>query len=100
MLKLENVSKRLGDFAINNINLQVDRGQYFVILGPSGTGKTVLLEIIAGFHRPDQGRVYLYDKDITRLPAEARKMGFVYQDYMLFPHMTVKDNILFGARIC
>jgi len=100
MLKLENVSKRLGDFAINNINLQVDRGQYFVILGPSGTGKTVLLEIIAGFHRPDQGRVYLYDKDITRLPAEARKMGFVYQDYMLFPHMTVKDNILFGARKC
>lgn len=100
MLKLENVSKRLGDFAINNINLQVDRGQYFVILGPSGTGKTVLLEIIAGFHRPDQGRVYLYDKEITRLPPEARKMGFVYQDYMLFPHMTVKDNILFGARKC
>lgn len=100
VLKVENVSKRLGDFAINNINLQVDRGQYFVILGPSGTGKTVLLEIIAGFHRPDHGRVYLYDKDITRLPAEARKMGFVYQDYMLFPHMTVKDNILFGARKC
>ena len=100
VLKLANVSKRLGEFAINNINLQVNQGQYFVILGPSGTGKTVLLEIIAGFHRPDQGRVCLYDKDITRLPPEARKMGFVYQDYMLFPHMTVKDNILFGAKKC
>jgi ABC-type Fe3+/spermidine/putrescine transport system ATPase subunit len=100
VLKVANVSKRLGDFTINSINLEVDRGQYFIILGPSGTGKTVLLEIIAGFHHPDKGRVYLYDKDITRLPAEARKMGFVYQDYMLFPHMTVKDNILFGAKKC
>lgn len=100
MLSIQNASKTLGQFSIRDINLEVQQGQYFVILGPSGTGKTVLLEIIAGFHTPDKGKVYLNGKDITRLSPEFRKMGFVYQDYMLFPHMNVKQNIFFGAKKC
>ncbi len=100
MLSIQNACKTLGQFSIRDINLEVSRGQYFVILGPSGTGKTVLLEIIAGFHIPDKGKVYLNGKDITRFSPEFRKMGFVYQDYMLFPHMNVKQNIYFGAKKC
>ncbi|MDD4754025.1 MAG: ATP-binding cassette domain-containing protein [Desulfitobacteriaceae bacterium] len=98
MLRIQNACKTLGQFSIRDINLEVDQGQYFVLLGPSGTGKTVLLEIIAGFHTPDKGKVFLNGKDITRLSPEFRKMGFVYQDYMLFPHMNVQQNIFFGAR--
>lgn len=99
MLEIKNIQLRLGRFALNNIDLKINLGEYFVILGPSGSGKTVLLETIAGLYRPDSGNILYNKNDITLLPPEKRDIGFVYQDYELFPHMTVEDNIIFGLKI-
>ncbi len=98
MLTIENIYKTLGNFQLKNINLEIKEGEYFVILGPSGTGKTVILEIIAGMHKPDKGSILYKDQNITHLYPEERKIGFVYQDYVLFPHLTVKENIIFGLK--
>ncbi|HHW43068.1 MAG TPA: ABC transporter ATP-binding protein [Desulfotomaculum sp.] len=98
MLKLVGVNKRLGEFHLRDIDLAVLPGEYFVILGPTGSGKTVLLETIAGMHPPDAGRIFFAGKEITRLPPEERRIGFVYQDYALFPHLDVRQNILFGLQ--
>ncbi len=98
MLRLQNLSKSLGDFNLKSIDLEVKEGEYFVILGPTGTGKTVILELIAGMYRPDSGEIYFRDRRISDLFPEQRDIGFVYQDYALFPHLTVKENILFGFR--
>jgi len=76
----------------------VDDGEYFMILGPTGAGKTILLETIAGIYPPDKGRVYLNNHDITGWPPRKRNIGMVYQDYMLFPHLTVAQNIKYGLR--
>lgn len=97
-LVLKNVSHKFGDFSLKNISFSVKRGEYFVILGPTGAGKTLLLEVIAGLHFPYAGHVILDGHDITREPPEERQVGFVYQDYSLFPHMTVEENIAFGLR--
>lgn len=99
MIKLCNVSKRLGDFSLNNINLRVEDNEYFVILGPTGTGKTVILEIIAGMYRPDQGEIWINGSNVTAEYPELRSIGFVYQDYMLFPHLNVQENILFALKL-
>ena len=99
MIRIENVTKKWSDFALSNINLEVGKGEYFVVLGPTGAGKTLLLELIAGFHYPDRGKILIDGKDVTYLPPSQRGIGFVYQDYMLFPHMNVKDNIAFGLRM-
>jgi len=99
MIKLENVSKNWKNFSVENINLEIKKGEYFVILGPTGAGKTLLLETIAGFHYPDTGRIIIDDKDVSFLPPEKRKVGFVYQEFMLFPHKTVFENIAFGLKI-
>ncbi|HHO56937.1 MAG TPA: ABC transporter ATP-binding protein [Thermoplasmatales archaeon] len=99
MIRIEDVSKKWENFALRNISLEIEKGEYFVILGPTGAGKTLLLETIAGFHEPDDGKIYVDGEDITHLPPNERKMGFVYQDYMLFPHMTVMENIAYGLRI-
>lgn len=72
--------------------------EYFVVLGPTGSGKTLLLEVVAGFHGVDSGKIYLDDDEITFIPPKERGMGFVYQDYMLFPNMSVKDNIAYGMK--
>jgi molybdopterin-binding protein len=98
MLELKNVSKQLGDFKLKNINLQIKKDEYFVILGPTGTGKTVILEMIAGLYTPDEGKILFNGKNFSKLPPEERNIGFVYQDYMLFPHLTVKKNIEFGVK--
>lgn len=84
---------------MEDISLEVQDGEYFVVLGPTGSGKTLLLEILAGFHRVDGGRVLLDDEEITHLIPRDRGMGFVYQDYMLFPNMDVGDNIAYGMRV-
>ena len=97
-LKLNNINKKIGKFELKNIFLEVLSGEYFVILGPTGAGKTVLLEIIAGIKSPDTGEIFLGRKNITHLPPEKRKIGFVYQDYLLFPHLNVKENIIFGLK--
>jgi len=99
MLELKNISKSLGDFNLKNINLVVDDYEYLVILGPTGTGKTVLLEVIAGMYPPDRGSIYFNGTDITGFEPEERQIGFVYQDYLLFPHLNVRENILFGLKI-
>lgn len=96
MLIIDSVSKDLGEFALTDVSLSVGDGEYFIILGPTGAGKTILLETIAGIYSPDAGRIVLNDRDITDVPAKDRNIGMVYQDYMLFPHLTVEENIGFG----
>ena len=103
MILLKSVSKSWSNFEIRNIDFSVKKGEYFVILGPTGAGKTLLLELIAGFHYPDSGQIYLEKEnknlEITYTSPEKRSIGFVYQDYMLFPHKTVFDNIAYGLKI-
>ncbi len=84
---------------LHDINLVVDRGEIVCLLGPSGCGKTTLLRIIAGLESPDAGHVLLEGKDITSLPSHRRDFGLMFQDYVLFPHMTVKENIAFGLKM-
>ena len=99
-LRFENVTRRYGSFtAINDVTLDIEKGETFSLLGPSGCGKTTLLRMAAGFDQPDLGRVYLDGKDITPLPANERPVNTVFQSYALFPHLTVRENIAFGPRI-
>ena len=97
-LKLEKIALRLGDFQFKNINLEVAAGEYFVLLGPTGSGKTLLLESMVGLKTPQEGKIFVDGQDMTHLPSEKRKIGFVYQDYALFPHLTVEENIAFGRK--
>src|SRR5450759_1904868 len=98
MLRLININRRLGDFALTDINLEVSDGQYYVLLGRSGSGKTQLLELIAGLEHPDRGTIMLDDLDITRQRIQDRKVGIVFQDYAVFPHMTVFGNIAYPLK--
>lgn len=99
MLRLEDICLRLGRFRLKDIRLHVEAGTYLALLGSTGTGKTVLLETIAGVHTPNSGRIHIRGEDATRLPPEKRRLGIVYQDFALFPHLTVFDNIAFGLRL-
>ena len=98
MLRIESLSITLGEFSVQDVSLEIRSDEYFIILGPTGAGKTVLLETIAGIHTPDSGRIFLGDQEITSIEPRSRNIGMVYQDYMLFPHLTVEDNIAFGLR--
>jgi len=98
-VRVQNLHIDLGEFRLRDIDLDVAPGEYFVILGPTGAGKTVLLETIAGLYRPDSGRILVNSEDITAAPPEQRGVGFVYQDYALFPHLNVARNIAFGLRL-
>lgn len=99
-LTLENLSKRFGSHrAVDGISLQIARGEAFSLLGPSGCGKTTLLRMIAGFEQPDAGRILLDGKDLTSLPPEKRPVNTVFQNYALFPHLSVEDNIAFGPKM-
>ena len=98
MLRLINVCRRLGDFALTDINLEVSDGQYYVLLGRSGAGKTQLLELIAGLENPDSGNITLDEEDITRQRIQDRRIGIVFQDYAVFPHMTVFGNIAYPLK--
>ncbi|BAA29226.1 tungstate ABC transporter ATP-binding protein WtpC [Pyrococcus horikoshii] len=99
MLKVESISKDYREFKLREISFDVREGEHFIILGPSGSGKTVLLEIIAGIISPDRGRILLRGEDITGLPPEKRNFSYIPQNYALFPHMTVFDNIAFGLKL-
>ena len=99
MLKLEGISVRLGEFRLRDISLHVKAGTYLTLLGSTGTGKTVLLETIAGVHKPGNGRIHIKGRDVTRVAPEKRNLGIVYQDYALFPHLTVFQNIAFGLNL-
>ncbi len=100
VISLSNISKRFVTFsALDNINLETPTGELVALLGPSGCGKTTLLRIIAGLETPDQGRVTVNGEDITDRNVSRRGIGFVFQHYALFRHMTVFDNIAFGLRV-
>jgi spermidine/putrescine transport system ATP-binding protein len=99
-LIFENLSKHFGSTrAADDVSLSIRRGEFFSLLGPSGCGKTTLLRILAGFEQPDSGRVLLDGEDITALPPHKRKVNTIFQNYALFPHLTVRENIAFGLRI-
>jgi len=89
----------LEEFHLRQIDLDIAAGEYFIVLGPTGAGKTVLLETIAGLHQPCKGHIMLDAEDVTDVPPERRGIGFVYQDYMLFPHLNVAGNIAFGLKL-
>lgn len=99
MIKIENLSARFGSFWLRNINLTIKRGDFFLLLGPTGAGKSLLLETILGIKKPDAGRILLDGQDITCMPPEQRNIAYVPQDLGLFPHMSPLENILFGAHI-
>jgi molybdopterin-binding protein len=98
MIRIEQISKDLGDFFLRDVTLEIQDNEYFVILGPTGAGKSILLETIAGIYRPDTGRIILDNRDITHSPPRERNIGMVYQDYTLFPFLTVAENIGFGLK--
>jgi putative spermidine/putrescine transport system ATP-binding protein len=99
-VRLDGVSKHFGAFvAVDGIDLDVRRGEFFSLLGPSGSGKTTCLRMIAGFERPTSGRVLLDGKDVTERAPYERDVNTVFQDYALFPHMTVQENVEYGLRV-
>ncbi len=99
MLKLEKITRKLGKFSVDNIDFEIKDREYFVILGPTGAGKTVILELIAGLISPDTGKIYINNKDMTGYPSNRRRISMLYQDYMLFPHYTVRKNIAYGLSL-
>ena len=99
-LVFKGVTKRFGDLkAVDDVTFGVKRGEFFSLLGPSGCGKTTLLRMLAGFERPDEGRIFLDGKDVTAMPPDKRRVNTVFQNYALFPHLTLWDNIAFGLRL-
>ncbi len=96
----DKVSKSYGDIkAVDNVSFEIESGQFFSILGPSGCGKTTLLRLVAGFEKPDSGKILIDGQDITGLPPNQRPVNTVFQQYALFPHLSVWENIAFGLRI-
>jgi ABC-type sugar transport system ATPase subunit len=98
MIRLQGLRVQAGEFSLTIADLSVEPGEYLMVLGPTASGKTVLLETVAGLRRPRDGRVWFGDRDVTTEPPEKRGAGLVYQDYALFPHLTVAQNISFGLR--
>ena len=99
IFRLDGVTRRYGALtALDNIDFVAEDNGYIALLGPSGSGKTSLLRVIAGFETPDSGRIWFHGRDITDLPAHERGIGFVFQNFALFPHLTVFENVAFGMR--
>lgn len=98
-IKIHNVSKYFGDNkAIDDINITINQGEFFTLLGPSGCGKTTLLRTLAGFYQADEGDLYFDEKRINEVPAHKRNVGMVFQNYAIFPHLTVFENIAYGLK--
>jgi putative spermidine/putrescine transport system ATP-binding protein len=99
-VRFEQVSRYFGEVkAVDQADLEIRDGEFFSMLGPSGSGKTTCLRMIAGFDRPTSGRIYLYGQEVSDLPPYERDVNTVFQDFALFPHMTVEDNIAYGLMI-
>ena len=99
LLRIEAVGKKFGGFrAVDQLSLDIRAGEFFALLGPSGCGKTTLLRMLAGFETPDEGRILLGGKDIAQVPPHQRPVNMMFQNYALFPHLTVRDNIAFGLK--
>jgi sulfate transport system ATP-binding protein len=100
MISVSSVSKHYGDFAaLHDVSVEIESGSLTALLGPSGSGKSTLLRVIAGLEVPDTGTVVLEDRDVTGLPPQQRDIGFVFQHYAAFKHMTVRDNVAFGLKV-
>ena len=98
-VRLENIGKRYGEiWAVRHVDLEIAKGEFYTLLGPSGCGKTTLLRTIAGFISPDEGAVFLDGDSVTHMPPWRRNLGMVFQNYALWPHMTVFDNVAFGLK--
>src|ERR671933_969186 len=99
-VRLERVSKLFGDVAaVDDVSLDIAEGEFFSLLGPSGCGKTTTLRMVAGFDLPDSGRIVMQGKDVTEVRANRRPVNMVFQQYALFPHMSVYDNVAFGLKV-
>jgi ABC-type sugar transport system ATPase subunit len=98
-MEIQDVHIKVGEFELDGIDLKVDEGQYFILLGTTGVGKTILLETLAGIHRIERGQIYIDSQDVTHMPPEERRISYVPQDYALFPNMNVRENIAFGLKI-
>ena len=99
-IKLDNVTKIFnGEVILENLNLTIPSGKFFALLGPSGSGKTTILRLVAGLEQPDAGKIFLGDEDITAVPINERRVNTVFQNYALFPHMNVFDNVAYSLRI-
>ena len=98
MLELRNISKHFPDFSLKDISFTVEKGDYFILLGESGAGKSMLLETIAGLVQPDNGSLIFEGEDITFRKIQDRKIGLVFQDHAIFPHMTVSENIAYSLH--
>jgi ABC-type Fe3+/spermidine/putrescine transport system ATPase subunit len=99
-VRVVNLTKKFGEItALDNINLHIHDQEYFALLGPSGCGKTTLLRLIAGLIEPNSGEIYIGDKRVDKVPPEDRDIGFVFQTFALFPHMSVWENVLYGPRV-
>ena len=99
-IALERVTKRFGKTAaVDDVSLSIGDGEFFSLLGPSGCGKTTTLRMIAGFEQPDEGRILLQGDDVTTVPPSRRPLNMVFQQYALFPHMSIYDNVAFGLRV-
>lgn len=99
-IRVNNLTKRFGDFtAVDDVSFDVKEGELAALLGPSGSGKSTILRIIAGLEKPDDGQIFLTDQDVTNHKTQKRNVGFVFQHYALFKHMTVEKNIAFGLEI-
>jgi len=99
LIFLEDVWVNLRDFELRGITLSVSKGEYFIVMGPSGAGKTVLLQTILGIYKPWRGKIFIDGVDVTDYPPEKRGLSYVPQNYGLFPHMTVEENIAFGLKV-
>ena len=96
---IKNAVKKYGDFtAVNGISLNIEQGEFFTLLGPSGCGKTTLLRMIAGFNTVDGGEICFDEQVINNLPAHKRDIGMVFQNYAIFPHLNVADNVAYGLK--
>jgi ABC-type sugar transport system ATPase subunit len=98
MIRIEGLTILFESFKIMNLNIQIEEGGFHFLLGPTGSGKTLILESIMGLHKPKTGRIWIGDKEVQGLPPERRGISYVPQDLALFPHLRVKENILFGIR--
>lgn len=100
IIRFENVTQAYDDTVVlNNVNFEIERGKFYTLLGPSGCGKTTILRLIAGFIQPTAGKIYIDDKCVNKIPANLRPVNTVFQDYALFPHLNVFENVAFGLRI-
>ncbi|MBP2898923.1 ATP-binding cassette domain-containing protein, partial [Escherichia coli] len=102
IIRFEGVSKQYSDqdpAVLKNVSFEIERGKFYTLLGPSGCGKTTILRLIAGFTAPSEGNIYFNGKLINQTPANERQVNTVFQDYALFPHLNVFENVAFGLRI-